>query len=394
MGITYNAGTNTVTVTGYTEGTPCNFLDVYNADITGSWGVVTRQCLDQYCFGCKLQIGDGSVATWFADTSKQLIWEAGNVGQYQDVIKIKSNAHFRLGVLVDEAQKETIEGCSILDLNGSVFLINTDATGIQCELYSCLFTGNDTRKLLYFPGASSSTKCYNDICTNGYEYNPFAGSTYNLSLTDSLYGIARATGPIDRMDIKNVSVWAIYSHAIVGVGTGYFRNLIIRNSPITFYMDPHPAPDQFMINCDVDTWNVAFCSGATGNIWRQNEFDLKVQKQDEVAISGATVKITDKDGAVVTNVTTDAQGEITTQTLNYGYYDLAHGSTAQMKTPHVLEISKAGYETYKTVFTIDVKIDWTVRLLRAMPVRQCDNDLILQLRPESQEADRFIFTEI
>lgn len=35
MAITYTVGTNTITVTGYTEVTPCNFTDLYNADKAG-----------------------------------------------------------------------------------------------------------------------------------------------------------------------------------------------------------------------------------------------------------------------------------------------------------------------------------------------------------------------
>ena len=67
MAITYNAGTNVITVTGYTAGTPCTFLDVWNADQAGGWGVITRQCSHQYCLSAQLDIGDGSTVTYFGD---------------------------------------------------------------------------------------------------------------------------------------------------------------------------------------------------------------------------------------------------------------------------------------------------------------------------------------
>jgi hypothetical protein len=42
MAIAYNAGTNIITVTGYTEGTPCNFTDIYNADKAGTLSLHAR----------------------------------------------------------------------------------------------------------------------------------------------------------------------------------------------------------------------------------------------------------------------------------------------------------------------------------------------------------------
>lgn len=42
MAITYTVGTNTITVTGYTEVTPCNFTDLYNADKAGTLSLHAR----------------------------------------------------------------------------------------------------------------------------------------------------------------------------------------------------------------------------------------------------------------------------------------------------------------------------------------------------------------
>ena len=42
MAITYDPDTNTITVTGYTEGSPCTFEDVYNADKSGTLTLVDR----------------------------------------------------------------------------------------------------------------------------------------------------------------------------------------------------------------------------------------------------------------------------------------------------------------------------------------------------------------
>jgi len=74
----------------------------------GQWGVVWRPspvptweaC---YHFDAKIQIGDGTTATWFADTNKLVEFYPmvdPNIG-----ILVKNNATFRLGVLIDAAKK-------------------------------------------------------------------------------------------------------------------------------------------------------------------------------------------------------------------------------------------------------------------------------------------------
>lgn len=339
MGITYNGALNMITIVGYGESTPCTFLDIYNADVAGGWGVVNRQCTDQYCIDCRLVFGDGIYATWFADTSKQVTLNSG-VGNYEDSVLIKAHAHFRLGTLVNDARKETVSGCSILDNNGNTMIINTDAANVVCELYSCTITGNDNRKVIYLPGVSATSKAYNCIFSNGVEFSTMAVSIYNVSITKADWGVSRVTGTIDRVDIKGITNYALYAHNAIGVGTAYFKNVVIRNCTNTFKMYIAPAADQYMINCDVDNWIVYFEVGATGILYRQNEFDLKIIQEDagRTPIVNMPVKIWDLDNNLVCDTTTDANGEIPMQTLTFGYYHLPGGSTPVMKTPHKIQI--------------------------------------------------------
>ena len=68
--ITYSSSTNTITIVGFNESSPCTFEDIYQADVSNGWGVVSKQGDNQYEFRCKLQIGDGSNDTWLVDASK------------------------------------------------------------------------------------------------------------------------------------------------------------------------------------------------------------------------------------------------------------------------------------------------------------------------------------
>ncbi len=61
---------------------------------------------------------------------------------------------------------------------------------------------------------------------------------------------------------------------------------------------------------------------------------------------------------------TNGSGKISTAVLNYGTYTKDDGNTVTMKTPHIIEITKKGYRTYKKKFTVDEKISWIIRLKR------------------------------
>ena len=70
----------------------------------------------------------------------------------------------------------------------------------------------------------------------------------------------------------------------------------------------------------------------------------------------------DKDNTQIFSLSTDANGQITQQNVQYGYYDQAHGDTLQAYSPHTLTVSKAGYETRTYKLTVDEKVDWRITL--------------------------------
>ena len=101
----------------------------------------------------------------------------------------------------------------------------------------------------------------------------------------------------------------------------------------------------------------------------KEEFDITVLNPDGTAISGATVTVKNKDDTEQFSLSTDANGEITSQDVLRLFCTPAnntnHAITADEKTnynPFTLEIKKAGYKTYKNEFTIDSSIDWTIAL--------------------------------
>lgn len=372
MAITYNAGTNTITITGYTEGTPCTFLDIYNADVAGSWGKVTRQCTNQYCIQAKLIIGDGSTATWFADEAQQIIIPTGIITGSGWVVwcSKKANANFRLGKCTNATKKLTEAGCHIWitrDAAGALTIFDGENSAGNIEIYS---------SHVYFGQAAQQCRFYR--CQNG----KFWGNNLDHKLQ-----IASATG----LDIYNNNYFNV--HSVLSGVNGSFNLLRFYKTTYITNLDQHLTSDitiknviarentyvargystswnLYMINFDVDNWAFTY-SGYTGKFYRQYEFDIKVQDKDGNAVNGVAVKIWDKDGALVVDTTTNASGVIPTQTISRGYYNQANGNTLQEYSPHTIQISKAGYETYKKKWTLDDKTDWIIAL--HIPKRRFDS---------------------
>ena len=98
---------------------------------------------------------------------------------------------------------------------------------------------------------------------------------------------------------------------------------------------------------------------------RQYTLNLKVLDINQNNIENATVVLKDKDDTQIFSLTTNASGEITEQTVSYGYYTQTSGSVLQSYSPHIITIKKAGYDTYKKKFTLDDKINWTIALKRS-----------------------------
>lgn len=361
MAITYNAGTNTITVTGYTEVTPCTFLDFFNADVAGGWGVVTRLCNDFFCFSCHLTIGDDLTTTWFKDTLKTAIFTAASCKFY-----VKTLATFQLGE--KDVNGNVYDGC-FLKINDPIFsAFSTGGSAGDVKFYDSiiyfpafwrLYRGSaqlveliDCRIIKWKGGRIQGTNSiikglqFHDATEYSLTTKAPIGTIENIKTYRNTYGIYYSPAYSHDTIIKGV----------VGKNNTYF----IRNESGT-----GAAYNLYLINAISDAWTFSYNPAGLGysRVYRQYEFDLKVQDKDETAINGVTVKIWDKGDNLITDVTTGADGKIATQTLNYAWYNRINGDTPTMQTPHIIEISKPGYETYQKKFTIK-KTDWTIALHR------------------------------
>jgi len=332
--------------------------------IQGQWGVVSKQGDNQFLFSAKLQIGDGTTGTHFTDTEKNIHFGTDvSVGTGQYAIAVKNNAHFTLGYLISESAKTSGKGCNIYSEAGYT---NTNKgilkpeSGSTVYLYSSTFSGRskDYGGGVYWIGAHRTWNCFMGSQTYQYGINEI-GNFYNVVFVDAetgFYSWDSAT-VVDKVSFNKVSVLTYFT------GGSTYSDVYARNYDMIVLWSG--ASDAYMVDFDVDQWTVKSYY-MTGNAYRQYSFDLKVIDKDENPIKNASVKIWDKDNNLITDTATDESGEILTQTLNWGYYEktepVGSVATSVMQTPHILLITKPGYQTYKKKFTLDKKIDWTIGL--------------------------------
>ncbi len=117
MAITYNAGTDTITVTAGTAGSPNTFTDIYNADVAGSWGQVTKTG-NMFVFSAKLQVGDGSTATYLHDTFKKVT--------LNEIWTVKNSAELKTGLQISSKPRK---GCFLVLNTTAATAINVESGG-------------------------------------------------------------------------------------------------------------------------------------------------------------------------------------------------------------------------------------------------------------------------
>jgi len=350
--ITYDSGNNTIIVVGFSESSPCTFEDIYQADVANGWGVVSKQGDNQYEFRCKLQIGDGTNETWLIDANKAISHTIND-----NFIYISNYGHFRCGVVVDEVNRTTKDGCFIYTNSSNMYILRIDNEG-TIELYSTTISApSGTRFLL--PGPTQLHKIWN---CNIIHVTTFGGpAKVDFYRTNWQGGNGPRFTTVNSRDIR-------FTDCGIGLYLYNLRNSVtIRDykmvgeeySFITGLTEP--GADLYAINVDCK-WKIMWKYGSRGKIYRQYSFNLKVVDEAGNPINGAKVKVYNKSGKLVLENTTDADGQIPEQIITRGYYDQAHGNTLVDFSPHTLVIEKEGYETYTMQFTPTEAIDWQISL--------------------------------
>lgn len=453
MAITYDQANNKITVTGYTEGTPCNFNNLYTADIgatngrdlldgaidadpntfsldsqpapadslavplkitctaragatcdiagtdawgnaltengidisSGSatttkrfatvdasgitvsgmtngddfdvkqdrWGVVRKQGNRQFRLDCDLQIN-----TWFADIEKEI-----TVDKADGRFFMNWGGVFKLGTKISNYGAK--EGCTLIFTNPHSKAMYFGLG--RCLFYDSVIDYNNS----YMGGAADETNemiCCTVKNTGMIRWKGTNSIIYRLTYVG---GTAYGLNPIgtllllEYVFVHNRFVGFYFNPSYGDSAIKNLRTLNVTYGILVFgdASSPGTTSYAYIIDSVLENWNFSWAYGYYGDskVYRQYTFNLKVTDKDNNNINNATVTLWDKNDNQIFSVTTSS-GVITEQTVSYGYYNEPNGGAIQLYSPHTLQISKAGYQTYKKKFALDEKIDWRIAL--------------------------------
>ncbi len=389
--ITYNPANNLITAVGGTSQAPIGFIDLYNADVVGGWGKIVLLGTSQFAFSAKLQVGDGTTATYFADTNKQ-VWvnEATVTGNSQNFILVTTNATVTLGTLIDAATKRTSSGCVFMSNFSTYYYVtyfSNDSANAVTRLYSCVFSASNTRHAR-IRGGTTSVTMWNCMITQAVRLT-LKVDAYNVQC-HTLAGVAtnfldNCIGEFDTITVYNATAAAGLAGDYTGTQNIVFRNVFARGCSKLLVISSTRNWDVYFVDADSDTWAFTWGTDGTGKVYRQGSFDLAVTDAEGTPLEGATVTLFDKDGTEIFSESTDADGKIATQIVTRGFYQRSTGDALTDASPHTLTVNKAGFQKYTKKFALTERSKWEIKLAHAQTILLDCGKPTLNLCPSNPE---------
>jgi len=222
---------------------------------------------------------------------------------------------------------------------------------------------------------------YNTVL-DGVRLQPLDGALsgsndiYDVTIKNTNTGFDRPKGAtIDKILLYNNDYHLYFYTSYVSD----VSNLIGKNANTKSLYMRDISVDPYLTDCEFDIWSFYWHGTSTAEVHRQYEFDLNVTNATGHAISGATVDINSSStdpNCFNNRITTDANGQIETQTVTMGYYNQTGNQTIYSCEPYYLTIKKPTYQSYlNTSMTFNTKTDLTIALRRTLGSGSCDKDI-------------------
>jgi len=370
--INYTSGDNLITIVGdafcgenVTDA--CNFQDIYDTDLANNtWNCTTSNqnatgylLNTSFTINCKIQVGDGTTETWFADDQVQVTFIDILTANFQIFIERKANGNIVFGTLEDATRKSTSGGIqfNILQDSYQIYVIYDASSTGSTNVYSSSFIS----QVLTWIRVSNG-KMYNNILTyNTQIYGRSNTDYFNNYIGKASYGIWSIAGTWDKVEIMECDSAFFVEYSPVTMS-----NLYARGSGQLARVK-NLGGNIFLVNPDSDVWNYTWVGTSVGEIYRQYEFDLNVTYTNGTAINDTTVNINssiDDTNCFNNATTTNSLGSIETQTITAGYYNFTGGNTIYDCNPYNFYITKSGYETLNFTANITEKTEWFLSMGR------------------------------
>ena len=359
--ITFDVGTRTITVLGFTQSDKCKALDIWNEDNTNGWNVFKKLGDHSFAFdNICLQVGNGSIESWFGDINVQILWDNATVEQ--EAIYVTDNGHFSSGLLLDSERKITSKGCSFY-FDNYYYIYGEE--GCDFEFYDTKFVDFSYLMENYVEGNQTFYSC---TFTNWYAVDVAETSNsvfWNVLIQDSGFAVYMETSPLLFDNVKVLKAdHLLYIQEPFNLTDFYGRNA----TDESFYVSVGSGNIN-LINPDVDAWTFNWENPAYNlvNVFRKYQFHLTVFFQNGSFTQNANVTICNDFLGLSYSWLTYANGSIPQQVFSMGHYNATGGDTIYDYNPYNLTITFDGYETYSTLINITKKEDLKITLSESKP---------------------------
>lgn len=376
-----------LTLSGSTSSDMFSIVDLYNADVANGWGVIQRLNSRTYKVNCYL-LGHNNL--YWKDTNKTILFTGGVEFNYGASV-------LQFGEV--SGSNRTQNGCELIWMTSwlagcSFPTLNAYRTLFKYEIYPALLPVAGLGLSGIAIAAGTIQDCQIEKMRG---FTPTTGVVLKdciFSNFDNLFGAGNAT----YSGIKALAgsrIWQIGTTNTNRTG----RNVYSENTYAVLVFATNETSSLTTID-SIISQGILVNSASTGFRWYDKfSYNAKILDMAGNAINGASLKIYDKDNALVVDASSDASGVVTEQLITRRYFEVSGTSVLpeNNRNPFTIVVSKSGYETYKEVvsYTASNAIVKTISLKPTIPMMvSTDGKYFAKLNPENIENNRGVIIDL
>lgn len=352
---------NSTANAGNTEANAYACVDVTNAIDYYGWNATYDKSSEDkhFEYNFRIEIGNGTETTWFVDTQVQILGRNYTDTTSDFFIKVKNNGHLRFGEVINLVAKSTTKGVAVIThlTPYETNIIDVD-TGGEALLYSCYFQRSPTAKRFLITG-TGTIKLWNCILEyrSVIRYGNSNSEIFNVIATYPDTGFSNWMGTVDR--------YTCYSSVYADVYVSWNFPITLRNVysrlGAYFIRAPNLQADVHVVDADVDNWNIYFYgTNYGGKIFREYTMDVTLHHVNGSYFEGANITLTyhGNGGGYIGSWLTNSTGQIPSQTIVSGFYNMTGGSNIYTYNPYNVVIAAEGYRTKEWNFSVIAMEAW------------------------------------